>query len=386
MAVLTFLMQLLIIGANANNSHKQYKGIWTLFWSAFALMLHYLLLLLNTAGLINLNAAWGQGVRELFNVIGHALIYVSVCQFLEISFNRTLLFGLVPLVMLTGFIPNPPIVRPLALSILVILDAVSVLALWRVKNESYAHGARLTAIPLMIYAVITMIRMVIIINDLPVQAGQPDTAKQIQGLFEMFALFVSSFLWTSAFIFMISQRLQSDLNELAMKDVLTRVRNRRAMQGLLNFEMRRVQKDVQEFSIILLDIDHFKSFNDTYGHDVGDLVLQWMAQTMQAALRAPDIVSRWGGEEFLVLLPATGLDEALQVAERLRQTIELSALTRPDGQPPLHVTFSGGVACSHNSENVDALCKAADQALYRAKQTRNRVLPEALSAGQETSA
>jgi diguanylate cyclase (GGDEF)-like protein len=146
------------------------------------------------------------------------------------------------------------------------------------------------------------------------------------------------------------------------------------MQDMLDFEMERVEKEVQDFSVILLDVDHFKKVNDTHGHDVGDLVLQWLAQTMQSALRVQDIVARWGGEEFLVLLPGTSLDEAMEIAERLRATIERTPV---EGSPvPLKVTFSGGVANSTTNRDVTLLCKVADEALYIAKKTRNRVVSE----------
>lgn len=376
MAILIFLMQFFVIAVNARHINQQYKGIWALLFSALALLLHYSLLTLSVMNVLDRSAPWMQGIREIFNIAGHTLIYVAVCQFLGISFNRYvryMLYVLVPIVLVAGFIPGLPSFRPLTLSILIILDMVSAWVLLSAEEESYAKGARLTAIPLAIYAVVTLIRIFLLDSTGP--DGQPGAAgPSIPGIFEMLSLFMCSFLWTSAYIFMISQRLQNDLNDLAMKDMLTRVKNRRAMHGLLNFEMRRVQRDVQEFSIILLDVDHFKRVNDTYGHDVGDLVLQWMAQTMQTAIREQDVVSRWGGEEFLVLLPATGLDEALEVAERLRQTIESSAAPNPT--QPLKITFSAGVACSKWHENVDELCKAADQALYRAKQTRNRVLSE----------
>ncbi len=328
-------------------------------------MLHYILIALDAVNIIDRSVIWMQGIRELFNIVGHALIYMAVCQFIDIAFNRYILYGLVPLVVLMGFIPIPQIFHPLSLSLLITLDLLSARELLSVENESYASGARWTALPIAGYAIVSLIRIFL----------QNPVDQNIQDTIELLGLFITSFLWTSAYILMISQRLQSDLNELAMKDVLTHIRNRRAMHSLLNFEIRRTQHDVQEFSIILLDIDHFKRVNDTYGHDVGDLVLQWMAQTMQTTIREQDVVSRWGGEEFLVLLPATGLDEALEVAERLRQTIESS--DAPSPTQPLKITFSGGVACSKWHENVDDLCKAADQALYRAKQTRNRVLLEA---------
>jgi len=155
---------------------------------------------------------------------------------------------------------------------------------------------------------------------------------------------------------------------------LPRVRNRRAMQNMLDFEMRRVQTEVNDFSIILLVADHFKRVNDTYGHDTGDLVLRWLAQTLQSALRVQDIVARWGGEEFLILLPDTSLEEALEIAERLRAAVANTPI--PDAPVPLKVTFSGGIANSKMNRDVNLLCKVADRALYVAKQTRNRIVSE----------
>lgn len=381
MIILTFVMQVFIIGMNAAQSPKQkYKGIWALFVSAVFLMCHYLLIwLFNVVHLIDLSPQWMQGLREIFNVAGHILIYIAVCQFIGISFHRRVLTTLVPVVVLMGFIPGLPLARPLAFFVIVGLDLVSVWVLIQVEKASYRIGALLTALPLALYAAATMIRLMLMVSGSaaasPGPVGQPG-GPNILAVFELMTLFAASFLWTSAFIFMMSQRLQSDLNDLAMKDMLTRVSNRRAMQGLLHSEMNRMHREVQEFSVILLDIDHFKHVNDTYGHDAGDFVLQWVAQTMQASIRVHDVVARWGGEEFLVLLPNTRLDEAIEVAERLRETIEVTVVPNPN--QPIKITFSGGVACSHGYRNVEEICKAADLALYRAKETgRNRVLPEA---------
>ena len=91
-------------------------------------------------------------------------------------------------------------------------------------------------------------------------------------------------------------------------------------------------------------------------------------------MRVQDVVARWGGEEFLILLPDTTLDEAMDIAERLRSTVDSSAVEIPSGT--LHITFSGGVSSSTTTRSVDALCKIADQALYVAKETRNRVLSQ----------
>ncbi len=124
-----------------------------------------------------------------------------------------------------------------------------------------------------------------------------------------------------------------------------------------------------------MDIDHFKHVNDTYGHDVGDQVLHWVAQTLQEALRVQDVISRWGGEEFLILLPETSLEEAVQIAERLRANIAASHM---EGTTEvIHVTFSAGVSSASEQSDVDLLCKTADRALYVAKGSRNRVVSQA---------
>lgn len=212
-------------------------------------------------------------------------------------------------------------------------------------------------------------------------AEQMRPGPTISNRFDVLSLFVLSFLWTAGFILMINQRLQSDLNDLAMNDALTRVRNRRAMQLILDFEMRRVHQEVKEFSIIFLDVDHFKKVNDAFGHDVGDIALQWLASTLQKCVRIQDVVARWGGEEFLILLPDTDLEEAVEIAERLRNSVASALVEIPTGA--LTVTFSAGVSCSTSSQDVNELCKLADLALYKAKKTRNQVISQGVQHPNE---
>jgi diguanylate cyclase (GGDEF)-like protein len=203
----------------------------------------------------------------------------------------------------------------------------------------------------------------------------PSASDIISGL----ALFILSFIWTAGFILMVSQRLQSSLSEMAMNDSLTQLHNRRAMDRMLDSEMARVHQEMANFSIILMDIDRFKEINDSYGHDVGDRVLQWFASTLQKNLRLQDVVARWGGEEFLILLPDTPVDEAVRIADRLRVLIASEQVDL--ASEAIHVTFSAGIASSTLNRDVRHLCQVADQALYEAKQTRNRVisLDEALA-------
>lgn len=161
--------------------------------------------------------------------------------------------------------------------------------------------------------------------------------------------------------------------EKSVKDDLTRVWNRRGIQE--NLESHAADHD--QLSLIMMDIDHFKQVNDRYGHPVGDVVLQVVARRLQQALRESDEVGRFGGEEFLILLPGTNHEEAVSVAERLRRTIECEPVQTLEAS--ISVTGSFGVATAHRNEviSTSSLLSAADAAMYRAKHNgRNRVESE----------
>jgi len=165
------------------------------------------------------------------------------------------------------------------------------------------------------------------------------------------------------------------LEELAHTDPLTRTLNRRALNERLGAEMERVRRYTTMVSLLLIDIDHFKTVNDTYGHLAGDDVLVEVAGMLQRMVRAVDLVSRYGGEEFVIVLPETGAAGAEAFAERLRELIEGHAFAQPRGAP-IRVTTSIGVSTfpGFGVESVEDLISAADQALYRAKsEGRNRV-------------
>ncbi|WP_181049851.1 GGDEF domain-containing protein [Methylobacter tundripaludum] len=163
------------------------------------------------------------------------------------------------------------------------------------------------------------------------------------------------------------------LEELALYDPLTGLPNRRQLDDRLKTEFARLRRYGGEFTLILLDLDHFKQVNDSFGHPAGDVVLKAIAEALQKSLRANDLPSRLGGEEFAVLLPDTGLEEAGGLAERLRQTIEAMPIDVGKGQT-INVTVSAGVARAIPSLDKETAIDAADQALYRAKVAgRNRV-------------
>jgi two-component system chemotaxis response regulator CheY len=165
--------------------------------------------------------------------------------------------------------------------------------------------------------------------------------------------------------------------QLANTDYLTGVLNRRAFMERMEGEINRSIRNKKEISIILMDIDHFKKVNDKFGHQVGDLVLQRFTEHILMASRSYDFVGRYGGEEFIVGLPETNMEQSLLIAERMRQNIEEMQLTFPDNpQVALRITASFGItSCVIESfEKIDSVIKLADDALYRAKtEGRNRV-------------
>jgi len=165
----------------------------------------------------------------------------------------------------------------------------------------------------------------------------------------------------------------ASLERLSVTDGLTGVHNHRYFQERLREEFRRAQRYDDTLSLILIDLDHFKAFNDTHGHQVGDIVLRDVAASLQRSVRETDLLARYGGEEFAILLPRTPLAGALTVAERVWR--ELGQLhTGP--QRTLRVTASLGVSTfpHHAVSSAELLVRAADQALYRAKdEGRNRI-------------
>ena len=171
-----------------------------------------------------------------------------------------------------------------------------------------------------------------------------------------------------------TKRVEALLNERATHDYLTGLVNRQFFQERLEAELARAKRYGQTAALLLMDLDHFKRVNDRSGHDAGDHVLTSFAGLVQAQVRAVDTVARWGGEEFTVLLPETGLDEAREVAERIRNAVEHHAFEfREDS---IDVTVSIGIAVLEGAmDRVEVAMRRADEALYQAKRSgRNRVI------------
>ena len=186
--------------------------------------------------------------------------------------------------------------------------------------------------------------------------------------------------------------VERQIAEMAVTDPLTGLFNRRHMNQRLREEESRTVRTHTPFSAIVVDIDHFKRINDTWGHDVGDRVLKDLAQMFRNMVRTQDIVARWGGEEFLIVLPQTLLVGALEVAERLRQAAEstlsrslddVEAITRRL-ESSQAITLTLGVA--EYAGSIPECLKLADTALYRGKEAgRNQVVAAPSAAARAQS-
>ncbi|MCC6574267.1 MAG: GGDEF domain-containing protein [Planctomycetes bacterium] len=186
----------------------------------------------------------------------------------------------------------------------------------------------------------------------------------------------------SLFFRFASETIEHRMEDLAMTDVLTGLPNRRKMRVEMDKEASRLARTGQCAAVVIADIDHFKRINDTWGHESGDHVLRGLALLLGANLRSHDALARWGGEEFLFLLPDTDIDQAVKLAERMRAAVEKASF----GPRRLLATMTFGVALLDAHSPVEACIRDADRALYRGKfDGRNRVVKEERPAPQKKS-
>ena len=173
--------------------------------------------------------------------------------------------------------------------------------------------------------------------------------------------------------FNIVKDLSDKFEKQAQQDILTRLPNRRGIQQFIEFESARARRQKKPLSLILCDIDRFKRVNDQYGHDGGDVVLKHVSDLFKASIREQDGVARWGGEEFLFVLPDTEESNAVVLAEKVRETLATSPVDIQ--QKNVVITASFGVAQIDFEQGLDKALTLADKALYKAKEKgRNKVL------------
>ena len=183
------------------------------------------------------------------------------------------------------------------------------------------------------------------------------------------------FSWYFVGAFFKIKKLEEQMRELAAYDSLTNLYNRGACLLALENIIRQSKRAQADLAILFIDLDHFKEINDTYGHDVGDMVIKRFANYLKTSLRESDVIGRIGGEEFLVGLPNLGMDSGQFIAEKLRNNITNEPII-VDTTTTLHITISIGLTIHHHTEeiNIQNILKKADIALYNAKNSgRNKV-------------
>lgn len=206
---------------------------------------------------------------------------------------------------------------------------------------------------------------------------QPISSNALLGVF-LFNLTVVFSMFSYLALFYVSTvgNAQRKLRRMATTDSLTTLFNRRHMIELAEKEIARSERNQGSLAFLLLDIDHFKQFNDRYGHEVGDRVLIRVSEVVAGVLRLQDALGRWGGEEFLVMLPEADVQDALLIAERIRAAVEMDHWEC--GGVTLSVTLSVGLSQYRPGEGLSAVIARADLALYQGKEGgRNRVEMEA---------
>ena len=367
---LTFFVQATAIGAQALliRELKQYQGVFAALLAnlcaAAALMLrlvasrlpdNMILIILSNALLL----------------LGPGFFYVALGQFTGYSYSKAYVIGVVMVVvsLLVYFVywRDDLAMRILVLSLgSIAMVCILIYQLWQTqKRTSLRLSANLMLLAFLSYGVFLVIRTISIAMDPPRNA---DRLSHVQSATFLLAFAISIF-WSTGFILMVSQRLRNDLMEMATMDVLTRIPNRRATQIFLERELARVQRNQGEFSVLLIDIDNFKQVNDNWGHGMGDHVLMQTAGIFQSMIRKQDWVGRWGGEEFLMIVP--GPSQVEKLAERVRCAAARTRFSHRD--TTFGITVSIGATCATGGGQIDEILRNADLALYQAKETKNTV-------------
>lgn len=249
--------------------------------------------------------------------------------------------------------------------LLALLFLLQVRLLWIHGRHGFSRGFTLAI--LLAGAAIQIARFILELL-VPTQSADTLTASPLQ-LFYLTAYALIMLLFTICLVLLATERLRLEFQHLATHDSLTDAFTRRHLSEACSLELERSRRQGREMSLLVMDIDHFKSVNDRFGHQAGDRVLIEFVACVRRLLRRPDQLGRFGGEEFVVLLPETPGDMAGAVAERIRAAVAESA-TQP------RCTVSIGVTTSRpDDQTVDTLLARADAAMYRAKeQGRNRVV------------
>lgn len=307
-------------------------------------------------------------VARVLLLVSMFLIYWGTLRFVgqrpQLSaWIPVLLAGVLLHVLFTLKYPNFHARLIVATSLASIVFLAQAWALWRYATPTFAP--RLCLSVTLLLALLQLLRLV---TSFMLPLGTNVFDSDPQNLIYVVGLVFSILLYSVGIVLMVSERLRAELEHLATRDSLTGALNRRQMKESFETELLRCHRQHRGMGLLLIDLDHFKTINDTYGHQTGDQVLVDFVAGLNGLLRQSDQVARFGGEEFAVLLPDTSPQEALAAAERIR-----AACAAPKNSPCC--TVSLGVTNNlADTDTLDTMLARADAALYRAKaKGRNQV-------------
>lgn len=299
-------------------------------------------------------------------VLGFVLFHVGFRRFFgqPLHWRRVLVLYCLTMLLMAWYEWTDPSHRMrVALNITAISVAhiASLAVLWRHGTRRFP--TRLVQATMVLHLCVQMVRMQAMFSE--PSNGSVLNASAIQTLY-IGGFVLAVLLLSMGSLLMATDRMRTELEHLATHDALTGALNRRAILGLCEQEHERSARYGEPFSLMMMDLDHFKAVNDTYGHQHGDQVLVHFAARVRSALRSPDRFGRYGGEEFLALLPNTALETALPVAQRIHAALSAGH--------PLDCKVSIGVTGWQGpNDSMHAMLNRADTALYQAKaQGRNR--------------
>ena len=365
---MTFFIQATAIGAQAFliRELKQYRGVGAALLANLCVAVGLMLRLFAD----QLPVFFTTILSNTLLLTGSALFYIALSQFTGFAYSRVSVLGVIVTVasFLTYFTYwDDEIGKRITVLSLGSITMVVLLIdqLWRTRKTSLRFSANLMLVSFLIHGTFLILRTISIFLDPP---RDTSSLTRIQSATYLLS-FAISFFWSMGFILMVSQRLRNDLMEVATIDVLTRIPNRRATQAFLEKELSRTQRSQAEFTVLLIDIDNFKQVNDRWGHAVGDDVLVKTADIFRSMIRRQDLVGRWGGEEFLIIVPEPCDSRVL--AERVRCEIANAKFSYRAAS--FGITISIGVVRARPSDQIDQILKKADDALYQSKQTKNMV-------------
>ncbi len=314
---------------------------------------------------------------QIFQFLVAYLIYKGLRDYLGLEQERfgpkaMVLITLLAAMMYYTLWDQDPVLRIIASSLLIswlfLLSAYTLIA----NNQARSAARILVAIPCLFHGLFAIARIFIMLehrDQVQVQFFDPTALPPIVLLETIAVLVVISF----GTLILANEYITRELRRLAEKDALTGTCNRRTFLTLLGKALSIAQRRETALSVLLIDLDHFKKINDTWGHKQGDAALGHFVKVAESCLRNEDVLGRLGGEEFAIFLPNTGLIGARTLAERLRSRVEASVLNTEHGRINLTISI-GVVQCAPGHESSEEILHRADSAMYLAKQEgRNRV-------------